>query len=73
VAALALVFWNEPTGKTVALLAGLLLVALALIEFLGQPPQRTVVAPHPGREPGSSTPSASTLDLLAERVMRWLR
>ena len=44
-AALALVFWGQPTGKTVALLAGLLLVVLALIEFLGQPPQRTVVAP----------------------------
>jgi hypothetical protein len=44
-AALALVFWGLPTGKTVALLAVLLLVALALIEFLGQPPQRTVVAP----------------------------
>jgi hypothetical protein len=44
-AALALVFWGQPTGKTVALLAGLLLVTLALIEFLGQPPQRTVVAP----------------------------
>jgi hypothetical protein len=41
-AALALVFWGQPTGKTVALLAGLLLVALALIEFLGQPPQPTV-------------------------------
>jgi hypothetical protein len=27
------------------LLAGLLLVALALIEFLGQPPQHTLVAP----------------------------
>jgi hypothetical protein len=40
-AALALVFWGQPTGKTVALLAGLLLVALALIEFLGQPPERT--------------------------------
>jgi hypothetical protein len=26
-AALALVFWGQPTGKTVALLAGLLLVA----------------------------------------------
>jgi hypothetical protein len=44
-AALALVFWGQPTGKTILLLAGLLLVALALIEFLGQPPQRTVVAP----------------------------
>jgi len=44
-AALALVFWGQPTGKVILLLAGLLLVALALIEFLGQPPQRTVVAP----------------------------
>jgi hypothetical protein len=44
-AALALVFWGQPTGKAILLLAGLLLVALALIEFLGQPPQRTVVAP----------------------------
>jgi hypothetical protein len=57
-AALALVFWGQPTGKSVALLAGLLLVALALIEFLGQPPQRTIVAPQPRPEPGSgsSTP-----------------
>ena len=44
-AALALVFWSQPTGKTILVLAGLLLVALALIEFLGQPPQPTVVAP----------------------------
>ena len=38
-AVLALVFWGQPTGKVILLLAGLLLVALALIEFLGQPPQ----------------------------------
>jgi hypothetical protein len=44
-AALALVFWGQPTGKTILLLAGLLLVALALIEFLGQPPPPTIVAP----------------------------
>jgi hypothetical protein len=37
VAGLALVFWGRPTGKVVILLALLLLVALALIEFLGQP------------------------------------
>jgi len=37
-AALALVFWSRPTGKVVILLAVLLLVALALIEFLGRPP-----------------------------------
>ena len=44
-AALVLVFWGQPTGKVIILLAGLLLVALAVIEFLGQPPQRTVITP----------------------------
>jgi hypothetical protein len=44
-AALALVFWGQPTAKTILVLAGLLLVALALIEFLGQPPQPTIAAP----------------------------
>jgi hypothetical protein len=39
------VFWDQPTGKTIAVLAGLLLIVLALIELLGQPPQRTIVAP----------------------------
>jgi hypothetical protein len=45
-AALALVFWSQPTGKSILLLAGLVVVALALVEFLGQPPQPTV-APTP--------------------------
>jgi hypothetical protein len=44
-ASLALVFWSQPTGMVVLFLAGLLLVVLALIELLGRPPQRTVVAP----------------------------
>ena len=44
-AVLALVFWGQPTGKVILLLAGLLLVALALIEFLSQPPQPTVAPP----------------------------
>jgi hypothetical protein len=44
-AALVLVFWGQPTGKTILLLAGLLLVALAIIEFLSQPPQHTAVGP----------------------------
>jgi hypothetical protein len=34
------VFWSRPTGKVVLLLAGLLLVALALNELLGRPPER---------------------------------
>jgi hypothetical protein len=40
VAGLALVFWGRPTGKVVILLAVLLLVVLAVIEFLGRPPAR---------------------------------
>jgi len=36
-AALALVFWDQPTGKVVILLAALLLVVLAIIQFLAQP------------------------------------
>jgi len=37
-AALALVFWGRPTGKVVLGLTLALLVALAVIEFLGRPP-----------------------------------
>jgi hypothetical protein len=37
-AALALVFWGRPTGKVVIGLALALLVALAIIEFLGRRP-----------------------------------
>jgi hypothetical protein len=40
VAALALVFWGRPTGKVVLGLTLALLVALALIEFLGRPGPR---------------------------------
>ncbi|HEV2927934.1 MAG TPA: hypothetical protein VGW74_04510, partial [Propionibacteriaceae bacterium] len=46
-ASLALVFWSRPTGKVVILLAVLLLVALAVIELLGRPPERV----QPTREP----------------------
>jgi hypothetical protein len=43
-ASLALVFWSGPTGKVVIGLALALLVALAIIEFLGRPPERTAEA-----------------------------
>jgi hypothetical protein len=36
---LALVFWGQPTGKVVILLAVLLLVVLGIIELLGRPPE----------------------------------
>ena len=40
-AALTLVFWSRPTGKVVIGLTVALLVALAVIEFLGRPSHRT--------------------------------
>ena len=43
-AALALVFWDRPTGKVVLGLTLILLVVLAIIEFLGRPPQRPAEA-----------------------------
>jgi hypothetical protein len=48
-ASLALVFWSRPTGKVVIGLAMALLVALAIIEFLGRAPQPTaeVSTSHP--------------------------
>lgn len=40
-AGLALVFWGQPTGKVIILLAVLLVIALGLIELLGRPPEPT--------------------------------
>jgi hypothetical protein len=45
VAGLALVFWGQPTGKVIILLAVLLLIVLALIELLGRPPEASPGAP----------------------------
>jgi uncharacterized membrane protein len=47
-AALALVFWSRPTGKVVIGLTLALLVALAIIEFLGRPVE---AAPPPRPAP----------------------
>jgi hypothetical protein len=41
-AALVLVFWERPTGKVVLGITLVLLIVLALIEFLGRPPPRAV-------------------------------
>ena len=38
IAALVLVFWDQPTGKVIIVLALCVLVVLAIIEFLGRPP-----------------------------------
>jgi hypothetical protein len=46
-AALALVFLDRPTGKVVLGLTLVLLVVLAIIEFLGRPPPRPVAGTTP--------------------------
>jgi hypothetical protein len=48
-AALALVFWGRPTGKVVIGLALALLVALAIIEFLGRRPAHRPVEATAGQ------------------------
>jgi hypothetical protein len=47
VAGLALVFWGQPTGKVIILLAVLLLIVLGLIELLGRPSEASRGAPAP--------------------------
>jgi hypothetical protein len=47
VAALALVFWDRPTGKVVLGLTLALLIVLAIIEFLGRPAPRPVAEVSP--------------------------
>jgi hypothetical protein len=49
-AALILVFWGQPTGLVVLLLAVLLLIALGLIELIGRRPARPEIASHAGGE-----------------------
>jgi len=74
-ASLALVFWSQPTGMVVLFLAGLLPVVLALIELLGRPPSAPSSPPNPDvtRAAAPRHLSASTVAVLAERVMRWRR
>jgi chromate transport protein ChrA len=43
----AFVFWDRPTGKVVLLLTAILVVVLAVIEFLGRPPAESVEEPPP--------------------------
>jgi hypothetical protein len=47
IAALVLVFWNQPTGKVIVVIALCVLVALAIIEFLGRPPSPGDGGPEP--------------------------
>jgi hypothetical protein len=47
IAALLFVFWGQPTGLVVILIAVLLLVVLGLIELIGRPPARPAIAGQP--------------------------
>jgi hypothetical protein len=54
IAALVLVFWDQPTGKVIIGITLAVLVALVIIEFLGRPP--SPAAPEP---PEAETPAAT--------------
>ena len=47
IAALVLVFWDQPTGKVIIGMALCVLVVLVIIEFLGRPPSPAVEVPLP--------------------------
>jgi hypothetical protein len=48
IAALVLVFWDQPTGKVIVGITLAVLVVLVIIEFLGRPP--SPVAPEPAEQ-----------------------
>jgi Na+-transporting methylmalonyl-CoA/oxaloacetate decarboxylase gamma subunit len=58
IAALVLVFWDQPTGKVIIVLALCVLVVLAIIEFLGRPPSPAAPEP-PEAETAAATPEVS--------------
>ena len=47
VAAIVLVFWDRPTGQVIIVVALLAVVVLAIIEFLGRPPQQPTAVESP--------------------------
>jgi hypothetical protein len=59
IAALVLVFWDQPTGKVIIVLALCVLVVLAIIEFLGRPPSPAVEVPLPETGPEELGPEAA--------------
>jgi hypothetical protein len=66
IAALVLVFWNQPTGKVIVVIALCVLVALAIIEFLGRPPSPALEVAEPESSPtdvavNDSAPPAETV------------
>jgi hypothetical protein len=57
IAALVLVFWDRPTGKVIIGLTLIVLVVMAIIEFLGRPPSPVAAAETSPAVPG--TPEAT--------------
>jgi uncharacterized membrane protein YraQ (UPF0718 family) len=58
IAALALVFWDQPTGRVIIGITLALLVALVIIEFLGRPPSPAAPKP-PEAETAAAAPEVS--------------
>ena len=54
IAALVLVFWDQPTGKVIIVPGTLRVGWLAIIEFLGRPPSPHSPGAGGGGEPGRS-------------------
>jgi hypothetical protein len=61
IAALVLVFWNQPTGKVIIGITLGVLVALVIIEFLGRPPSPAIAA-TPEVESPTEVPDAAEPD-----------
>jgi hypothetical protein len=61
IAALVLVFWDQPTGKVIIGITIGVLIALVIIEFLGRPPTPTGVEPAEPETAELDTPAAAGL------------
>jgi hypothetical protein len=61
IAALVLVFWDQPTGKVIIGITIGVLIALVIIEFLGRPPTPTGVEPAEPETAELDTPAAADL------------
>ncbi|HJV15369.1 MAG TPA: hypothetical protein VJ625_15875 [Propionibacteriaceae bacterium] len=76
IAALVLVFWNQPTGKVIIGITLCVLVVLVIIEFLGRPPspvdEQVAESESPEVTSEGTTPDAGepgTADTAASEVM----
>jgi uncharacterized membrane protein YraQ (UPF0718 family) len=77
IAALVLVFWDQPTGKVIIGITIGVLVALVIIEFLGRPPSpqapetsevETAAVPETTTEGSETAPAESESAVVASGV-----